>query len=235
MAPAPQQATLDRSRVAALIPCYQEAEHIGDVVKRVRKHLQQVVVVDDGSTDDTCARAAEAGAEVILHPKNAGKGAAIKTGLRALLDRGVEYVLLLDGDGQHLPEEIDRFLQAAGCEPAGIYLGNRMADLKTMPLARKWTNEFLSALIGQLCRQKIPDTQCGFRMLHRSVIPNLFCPCNAYDYETEMLLIASRAGHRIVSVPISTIYADETSKIRPILDGIRLAKLVLRYRKSSRR
>jgi len=232
MNPAPPTSLLDRSRVTALIPCYQEAEHIADVVTRVRQQLQHVLVVDDGSTDATCARATEAGADTIVHPKNAGKGAAIKTGLRALLDRGAEYVLLLDGDGQHLPEEIARFLEAAGRESAGIYLGNRMHDTRTMPLARKWTNECLSALIGRLCRQPIPDTQCGFRMLHRSVIPSLFCPSNAYDYETEMLLIASRAGHHIVSVPVSTIYADETSKIRPILDGIRLARLVMRYRYS---
>ena len=220
----------DPAKVAALIPCYQEADHIGGIVTRVRRQLQHVLVIDDGSTDGTGAKAAEAGAETIVHPKNAGKGAAIKTGLRSLLERGVEYALILDGDGQHLPEEIDRFLTAAARESAGIILGNRMHDTREMPLARKWTNRVISALISRLCHQAIPDTQCGFRMIHRAVIPSLFCECNAYDYETEMILIASRAGYRIATVPISTIYGDEKSKIHPVLDGIRFVKLILRYR-----
>ena len=98
-----------------------------------------------------------------------------------------------------------------------------------MPLVRKLTNQFMSWQISRLCRQEVPDTQCGFRMIHRDVIPSLFCESNAYDYETEMLLIASRAGHRIQSVPVSTVYAGEVSKIRPIRDGVRFLKLIARY------
>ena len=225
----PSSGAFDRNRVAALIPCYREEAHIASVVCRVLKHLTHVLVVDDGSPDATAAKAREAGAEVIVHEINQGKGAAIKTGFRALLERPVDYVLILDGDGQHLPEEIDRFLTAAATGNAGIYLGNRMHDCRTMPLVRKLTNQFMSWQISRLCRQEVPDTQCGFRMIHRDVIPSLFCESNAYDYETEMLLIASRAGHRIQSVPVSTVYAGEVSKIRPIRDGVRFLKLIARY------
>ena len=226
--PAPR--TFEWSKVAALIPCYQEAEHIADIVRRTQAQIERVIVIDDGSTDGTGALAREAGAEVIVHAQNQGKGAAIKTGFRAVLESGMEYALMLDGDGQHLPEEIGHFLDAAAQEEASIYLGNRMHDTASMPLVRLATNRIMSALIGRICGQPIPDSQCGFRMIHREILPSLFCPSNSYDYETEMLLIASKAGHRIVSVPISTIYASEKSKIQPVRDGVRFLKLLARYR-----
>ena len=113
-------------KIVALIPAYGEAQHIGDVVQRVRKQLDAVLVVDDGSPDATAECARKAGAEVVVHAQNAGKGAAIKTGLRVLLERGVDYVLILDGDGQHLPEEIGLFLSSIAKEKWGILIGNRM-------------------------------------------------------------------------------------------------------------
>ncbi|MDD5349158.1 MAG: glycosyltransferase family 2 protein [Chthoniobacteraceae bacterium] len=222
-------------KIAALIPAYREGRRIGEVVRRVRAQLDVVLVVDDGSPDATADLAREAGAEVIVHAQNAGKGAAIKTGFRVLLERGFDYVLILDGDGQHLPEEISRFLEAANREPCGMFVGNRMSAAKGMPLLRWGTNRFMSWMISRLCGQWVPDTQCGFRMIHRDVIPRLFCESNAYDYETEMLLIAAAGGCRIGSVPVTTVYADETSKIHPLRDGMRFLKLLSRYRSPVRR
>ncbi len=219
----------DSKKVAALIPAYREEAHIADIVRRVKAQLENVLVVDDGSPDETTPRAREAGAEVITHAQNSGKGAAIKTGFAVLLERGFDYVIILDGDGQHLPEEIDRFLQAAAGTDAGIFIGNRMCKTASMPLVRLLTNRFMSWQISRLCGHPVPDTQCGFRMIHRDVIPSLFCKSNAYDYETEMILIAGRAGHRIVSVPITTVYANEVSKISPLRDGYRFFKLISRY------
>jgi len=226
----PEPPRFDPAKVAALIPAYREARHIGEVVRRVREQMQNVLVVDDGSPDETAERARKAGAEVIVHTQNAGKGAAIKTGFRALMEQGFDFVLILDGDGQHLPEEIGVFLSTAARQHYGMIVGNRMHETKGMPLVRMLTNRFMSGLISRLCKQPIPDTQCGFRMIHRDVIPSLYCESNAYDYETEMLLIASRNGHRIASVPVTTVYGDEISKIHPIRDGIRFLKLLSRYR-----
>ncbi|MEI8234833.1 MAG: glycosyltransferase family 2 protein [Verrucomicrobiota bacterium] len=219
-------------KITALIPAYREARRIGEVVRRVRAQLPDVLVVDDGSRDATGQCAREAGAEVLVHAQNGGKGAAIKTGFRVLLERGVDYVLILDGDGQHLPEEIGRFLAAAERERCGMFVGNRMTAAKGMPLLRWCTNRFMSWMISRLCGQPIPDTQCGFRMIHRDVIPSLFCESNAYDYETEMLLIVAAGGHRIANVPVTTVYADETSKIHPLRDGLRFLKLLSRYRRA---
>ena len=216
-------------RAAALIPAFREEREIARVVRAAREQVDLVLVVDDGSDDRTADRAREAGAEVIAHPANRGKGAAIKTGLRALDARGVEWVVLLDGDGQHDPGEIGRFLAAIGQGDRVLAVGNRMRDLSAMPWIRRVTNRVMSATISRLCGQPIPDSQCGFRMLPRAAIPVVDCPTDRFDYETEMLIVASRAGFRVVPVPVSTIYAGEKSKIHPVRDTLNFIRLVRRY------
>jgi len=222
----------DRQTVAVVIPAYNEEKHIGDVVRRARQQLDDILVVDDGSSDETAERARKSGAEVIVHPENRGKGESIKTGLRHWQDRQFELVTILDADGQHLPEEIDQFVAAAlsATEPK-LILGNRMKDLSSMPRVRRIVNRWMSKRISAACGQEIPDTQCGFRMIHRDLIPDLLGGAARFDYETEMLIIASRKGFRIESVPISTVYSDEVSSIHPVRDTLRFFKLMSRYKK----
>jgi glycosyltransferase involved in cell wall biosynthesis len=199
---------LDRRNVAAVIPAYHEQVHVGKVAERARVQLDHVLVVDDGSTDRTAERAREGGADVIVHPQNRGKGEAIKTGLRHWLALPeIEFVVLLDADGQHSPEEIDRFLQAASGSDAGLFVGTRMNDLRSMPFVRRKVNRYMS------------------------LAPHLLAGTSRFDYETEMLFIASRQGFRIASVPISTIYSDEVSSIHPVRDTIRFFRLIRRYEK----
>src|SRR6267378_3400423 len=219
----------DRSRVAAVIPAFQEEKHVAEVARRVRAQLEHVLVVDDGSTDATAERARHAGVDVIVHPQNRGKGESIKTGMRYWLDRGIDYVVLLDADGQHLPEEIVRFIEAAGQNNAKIFVGTRMNDVTSMPFVRRMVNRFMSNKISRVCGQEIPDTQCGFRMLHRDVIPELLGGTNRFDYETEILIVASRNGRRIATVPITTVYSDEVSSIHPVRDTLRFFKLMRQY------
>ena len=221
-----------RKSVAAVIPSYNEEKHIADVVLRTRKQLDHVLVVDDGSKDGTAARARDNGAEVVVHSENRGKGETIKTGLRYWLERQMTWVIVLDADGQHRPEEIGNFLRAGLSDGASLLLGNRMKDVSSMPLVRRMVNRYMSRKISQVCGQEIPDTQCGFRMLHRHLIPDVLGGANRFDYETEMLIIASRRGFRIESVPISTVYSDEVSSIHPVRDTLRFFKLMRRYRKS---
>ncbi|MEY2480041.1 MAG: hypothetical protein QOI04_968 [Verrucomicrobiota bacterium] len=221
----------DRHKVAAIIPAFCEEKHIGDVVRRTRGKIDNVLVVDDGSSDATAARAREAGAEVIVHPQNRGKGEAIKSGLRYFLDRQFEWVVILDADGQHLPEEIDRFIAATSTSDAKMFVGTRMNDVSSMPLVRRMVNRYMSRKISRVCGQEIPDTQCGFRMLHRELIPEVLGGADRFDYETEMLIIGSRQGCKIESIPISTVYSDEVSSIHPVRDTLRFFKLMRRYRK----
>jgi glycosyltransferase involved in cell wall biosynthesis len=222
-----------RSQTAAVIPAYQDEKHIGDIVRRTCKRLDHVLVVDDGSTDQTTQRAREAGAEVIVHNQNRGKGDAIKTGLAHWSDREITWVSLLDSDGQHLPEEIDRFLTAAASSTQSTFLiGNRMNNVSGMPFIRRLANRYMSRQISRLCGQEIPDTQCGFRMLNRQLVPELLGGGDRFDYDTEVLIVASRKGYLIESVPITTVYTDQVSKIRPLRDAIRFLKLLWRYRKA---
>jgi glycosyltransferase involved in cell wall biosynthesis len=231
-----------RSQTAAIIPAYQDEKHIGDIVRRTRERLNQVLVVDDGSSDHTAQRARETGAEVIVHNQNRGKGEAIKTGLAHWLalanpsgaqpDQEIAWIILLDSDGQHLPEEIDRFLTVAASSTQPTFLiGNRMNNTAEMPFIRRVVNRYMSRQISRLCGQEIPDTQCGFRMLNRQLVPELLGGGDRFDYDTEVLIIASRKGCRIESVPITTVYTDQVSKIRPLRDAIRFLKLMWRYRK----
>lgn len=233
--PAPQPGRpLDRSNVAAVIPAYCEEAHVGGVVERTLAQLDHVLVVDDGSSDATAARARAAGAEVIVHPENRGKGEAIKSGLRHWLSQEeIAFTVLLDADGQHLPDEIGRFLAAASAVEAGLFVGTRMGDVRAMPFVRREVNRYMSRRISRLCGQAVPDTQCGYRMLGRALVPHVLDGTSRFDYETEMLIIASRAGFQIASVPISTIYSDEVSSIHPVRDTLRFFKLMRRYGKSS--
>jgi glycosyltransferase involved in cell wall biosynthesis len=231
-----------RSQTAAVIPAYQDEKHIGDIARRTRERLDHVLVVDDGSTDQTERRAREAGAQVIVHVQNQGKGEAIKTGLAHWLrasnpssghDRQITWVILLDSDGQHLPEEIDRFLQAAAsvARPT-FFIGNRMDDVARMPFVRRVVNRYMSNQISRICGQEIPDTQCGYRMLHRQIIPDMLGGGHRFDYETEALIIASHKGYPIKSVPITTVYTDQVSKIHPGRDSLRFFKMMRRYKAS---
>ena len=223
---------VNRSTVAAVIPAYCEEKHVGGVVERTLKQLDRVLVVDDGSSDTTAATARAAGAEVLVHERNLGKGESIKAGLRYWLERGFQHVVILDADGQHLPEEISRFIAAA---PLGaeLLVGTRMNDVRQMPLLRRVVNRYMSHRISRLCGQEIPDSQCGFRMLHASIIPDLLEGAARFDYETEMLIVVSRKGRRIGAVPISTVYSDEVSSIHPVRDTIRFLKLMRRYEHST--
>jgi glycosyltransferase involved in cell wall biosynthesis len=231
-----------KSQTAAVIPAYQDEKHIGDIARRTRDQLDHVLVVDDGSTDQTQQRAREAGAEVIVHAQNQGKGEAIKTGLTHWLGAGnptsseqdtqITWVILLDSDGQHLPEEIDRFLMAAASATRPtFFIGNRMNDVARMPFVRRVVNRYMSLEISRVCGQTIPDTQCGYRMLHRQLIPDMLEGGHRFDYETEALIITSRKGYQIESVPISTVYTDQVSKIHPVRDAFRFFKLMRRYQK----
>ena len=214
----------------ALIPAYNEAARVGDVVARTRPHVNEVVVIDDGSDDDTAAVAEKAGARVLRHERNRGKGGAIATALDDFERSKAEFAIFLDADGQHDPAEIGKFVEAAERENADVVVGSRMEDVRHMPRARLWTNRFTSWVTGKLAGQKIADSQCGYRLLRRAVLKDFKFSTARFETETEMLIQAGRAGRKITNVRIRTIYeTGRASRIRPWRDTVRFFKLVAKY------
>lgn len=211
-----------------LIPAFNEEASVAAVVKGAKKFAGRILVVDDGSVDGTAPAATAAGAEVIRHPVNRGKGAALRTGLKSLVERGSDSVIILDGDGQHDPSEIPVFLDEARRSGAEIVVGNRMPSAAGMPPVRYWTNRMMSAILSRLIGQKVPDSQCGYRFLSVRAIENLPFSSSNYDAESEMLIEAGRRGLKISSVPVRTIYGGAISRIRPGRDTLRFIRLLLR-------
>jgi glycosyltransferase involved in cell wall biosynthesis len=219
-----------KETVLAIIPAYCEGRFIGQVVRQVLQYVQTVLVVDDGSPDNTTAEAKAAGAQVVRHPTNLGKGAALKKGLQYAVSIDAAFFLFLDGDGQHDPSDIPAFIEAINSSNADLVVGNRMNNLKTMPLIRRWTNQFMSWQIGRICKIPVPDSQCGFRLARKELLPVLMAPSNRFEFESESIILAARQGFRLGFVPIRTIYTDQHSKIRPLRDTIRYLRLIRKYR-----
>ena len=222
-----------KETVLAIIPAYCEGRFIGGVVSQALQFVQAVLVVDDGSPDNTAIEAEAAGAKVIRHPTNLGKGAALKTGLDYAVSVQAAFFLFLDGDGQHDPSEIPAFIEAINCSTADLVVGNRMGNLESMPLIRRWTNQFMSWQIGRICKIPIPDSQCGFRLARKELLPVLMAPSNRFEFESESIILAARQGFRLSFVPIRTIYTDQHSKIRPLRDTMRYLRLIRKYRTAS--
>ena len=215
-------------RVAVILPAYREGARVAAVVTGCLKHVDKVLVVDDFSPDDTSALAAAAGAEVVRHDSNRGKGAALKTGFGHLRSQGFTHAIAMDADGQHDPERIPAFIAAATASGVVLVLGNRFQDVRGMPFVRRHTNRLMSWLISRICRTPVPDSQCGYRLV-RLDNPVLYsAKADHFEYESEVLILTARAGGRIVSVPVPTTYGDEQSKIRPWVDTQRFLRLLLR-------
>jgi len=215
----------------ALIPAYNEAGHIGDVIRRVAGFLPlaNILVIDDGSSDKTVVEAEETGVEVSCNRHNMGKGATLLRGFKIMSGRpGIEAVLTLDADGQHAPEEIPSFISAYRKKSADIVIGSRMEDITGMPWLRKFTNWFTSSIISMRAGVRIDDSQSGYRLLRLETVNGLELVTRNFDLESEILIKAARTGAVITSVPIETIYGEETSKINPFIDTWRFLILVFR-------
>jgi len=217
-------------RVVVVVPCKNLEGTIGRLVGAVRAvdPSLDVLVVDDGSEDGTDGAARAAGADVVRHEVNRGKGAALKTGFDYAAEHGYDAIVTMDGDMQHDPAAIPAFLEALREGKGDIVVGSRMRAVGDMPGIRIWTNRTTSRVVSALAGQEIPDSQSGYRIMRTVVVSGLPLATTRYDTESEVLIRAGRRGARIASIPIESIYTGGVSHINPFVDTLRFVRLVLR-------
>ncbi|MCX6121967.1 MAG: glycosyltransferase family 2 protein [Ignavibacteriales bacterium] len=217
--------------IAILIPAFNAEWSLAELVRRVRTAIGevQIVVVDDGSTDQTHEGAASVGAVVLRHEKNRGKGAALQTGFDYFNKQtGIEFIITMDADLQHQPEEVPKFLLVQQKTNADIVIGWREKIGTRMPIHRKISNTITSALVGLRTGVKIKDSQCGFRLMRRSVIDCIKLETTGYEAETEFLIKAARRGFKLEFVPVQTIYGVEKSYMTHWTTTVNFIKVILR-------
>jgi glycosyltransferase involved in cell wall biosynthesis len=219
-------------RALVLIPAFNAAKSVGDVVWQCKEFVPDVVVIDDGSSDDTAAVARAAGAAVVSHPRNHGKGAALKTGFAYVLQRGYDLVVTLDADGQHLPREIPKFLRAREQTHADLIIGGRSHLFDQMLPRRRLANRFSAWSIAKASKTGVTDSQSGFRLYSANLLRNVRLHTDGFDLESEVIVRAGCGGFKVITTPIDLGFVDgiSTSHYKPLMDTLRIAWTVFRAR-----
>ncbi len=206
-----------------IIPAHNEEKTIAEVIAKAHQYVLQVIVVDDGSSDSTAEQALRAGAQVLHHKVNLGKGAALKTGCDYALSQGAQHLVVLDADGQHDPKEIPLFL--AALDHHDLAFGYRQIP-SSMPWAMRFGNSFINRALRLLYGVTIRDSQCGYRAFTAAAYPKIRWDAADYYVETEIILRVGKQKLKHTLVPIETIYADEY-KGTTVLDGVKIvAKMI---------
>lgn len=217
--------------VVVLIPAYNEAATIRNLVERTLKIVPSVVVVDDGSSDTTAAQLNDLPVTLLRNERNLGKAASLWKGFDYALAHGAQFVVTLDGDGQHSPEDIGRLLNTARRFPDSIIIGARLHDRKNFPARRYYANQFARFWISWAAGYAIADTQSGFRVYPATLLRRLTrreVSWNGFVFESEVLIVAGNLGVRSVAVSIPGIYPKlaRASHFRPVRDIARIVLMV---------
>jgi len=214
---------IHKADVWVIIPAYNEGPMVGEVVRRVRAcGFEQVLVVNDGSTDHTAIAAREAGARVLSHPINRGAGAVSQTGILYARREGIRYLIQMDADGQHHPEDLDRLVERMAAGDCDILIGSRFMDKSgDIPAIRIIYNQISNVFTNWFCRSWYSDTQSGFRMLNRRAIEAIDLHIDGFGYCSEMIIQAEQRELKVAEVPISVSYTEYSmSKGQDLHTGI---------------
>jgi len=216
---------------AVVIPAYNEAATIGDVAARALSQIPTVIVVDDGSTDGTTQAAENLPVILLRNSENCGKAASLWLGAQEAMRRGARFIITLDGDGQHSPEDIPTLLSAHASAVESIIIGARLHAKAEIPPLRYWANRVANFWIGWAAGCPIEDTQSGFRIYPCRLFAATNVrhdPAHSFVFESEILIAAQRAAFGIVCVPVSVSYAQlpRRSHFRPVLDIARIVRMV---------
>jgi glycosyltransferase involved in cell wall biosynthesis len=215
-------------KTLTIIPAYQVAEYLERVINDTRKYLDDILVVDDGSSDGTYEVASNCGVYVIRHKENLGKGSALKTGFAYAIENDYEVVITLDGDGQHEPKYIPDFISAYKNTGADLIIGSRTSDKSDMPFPRRCSNFLTSHILSGFLHTKIEDSQSGYRLIKTDLLKMIKLKSKNYQLETEIIIKAVKAGFKIDFVPIKVVYGSKfKTSIRGLTDTFRWIRLVL--------
>ncbi|HTR82353.1 MAG TPA: glycosyltransferase family 2 protein [Bacteroidota bacterium] len=215
-------------KFAVLIPALNASATIGAVIARVTPHIpaDNILIVDDGSSDSTSAISASFGTHVLKHATNRGKGAALRTGFDYALQSSFDAVITLDADLQHPPESIPQFIDAYSRNEADIVIGSRLHRLRGMPVHRILSNTITTFLVNARTSGKILDSQSGYRLIGRNVLEAVRLKSDGFEAETEFLIKAASHGFRFGFVPIDTVYAGETSHMTHFATTLNFVKVL---------
>jgi glycosyltransferase involved in cell wall biosynthesis len=221
---------MENKNFRILIPAYNSARYIDDLFDRLEKLrlLDKTVVVNDGSSDDTLKICVDRGVTVLSNESNRGKGSALKKGFKYMAENEVEFFITLDSDLQHDVRFIPEFIKSYEETKADIIVGNRLGDTSTMPVERVFSNRTTSRIVSLLAKQKIPDSQSGYRLIKTDAVKDLVLTSDRFEMESELLIKAGRKGFIIDSLPISALYEGAHSSISVFRDTYRFIRLVIR-------
>ena len=220
--------TLPSKNVLVIVPVYNAQQHLPDLIQRCRRVIDDscLLLINDGSTDNSLAVMKDHDVNYLSFPNNRGKGAALKAGFDYATNHGFEAVVTLDADLQHLPEEIPRFL--ARNDGLRLLLGTRRIKKGLMPPERRLSNNLTSLIVSVFSSQRVRDSQSGFRLIPTSLLRSTRLKTVNYDFESELLFKAGALGYRIAEVPISTVYEGSHSFISPLADTLRFIRQMWR-------
>jgi len=223
------------AKIIAVIPCFNEENFIGDIVTRARIYADKVIVIDDGSTDNTSEVAKAAGAEVIRHERRRGAGAATKSGFEAAKTNNADILVTLDGDGQHDPDEIPQVLAPILSCKADLVIGSRflLQNIKKVPKYRKFGIDIITWLYNLGSKKKVSDSQSCFRAYSRKSLEAVTITENGFSFSVEVLIQARKKGFVITEVPTSCVYHSQGSTINPLTHGLGVAWNVVKHRLKS--
>lgn len=214
-------------KILTIVPCYNAEKFIDDTLVDIKRYSKNILVVDDGSTDKSYDVMKKVkGIKILRHKHNKGKGAALRTGFKYAIEKKYDAVITIDADGQHKASDIPKF--AAKAPEFDIVVGSRMHNVRNMPLRRILANSISSFIVSLKCRQRIPDSQSGYRLIKTKLLKDVKLEQDGYQMETEILLKAAKKGYKIGYITIKTIYGQEVSHIHPFKITWRFARIIFR-------
>ena len=216
-------------KILAVIPAFNAANSLPGLLHRIKSRIADILVVDDGSVDQTSSVALQTGVNVLRHKINKGKGAALKTGFASALVSSFDAVITIDADGQHDPDDIPRFIQAHADSCADVIIGSRRENKGGMPWPRRISNWSTSRILSSILNTEIEDSQCGYRLISRAVLESVKLDSDKFDLESEIIIKAVRAGFKIRFLHVKSNYDTASgSHIRPLIDTIRWCRMMLK-------